>query len=147
MTAEDSFEVVVVGGGVVGAALARALRGASVALVAEPPAGPPAQTEKFDARVYAISPGNVAFLSQLGAWQQLAPERLTPVHAMRVYGDDGDSLIEFDAYAAGASELAWIVEDARLQDALWRGLETWRMKATQASTRMVCSTPNAPEMP
>jgi ubiquinone biosynthesis UbiH/UbiF/VisC/COQ6 family hydroxylase len=41
---------------------------------------------------------------------------------MRVYGDDGASLIEFDAYRCGASELAWIVEDWRVQDALWRGL-------------------------
>ena len=42
---------------------------------------------------------------------------------MRVYGDDGASLIEFDAYRTGCSELAWIVEDRLLQDALWRGLE------------------------
>ena len=31
--------------------------------------------------------------------------------------------LEFDAYAAGVPELAWIVEDALLQDALWPGLE------------------------
>jgi ubiquinone biosynthesis UbiH/UbiF/VisC/COQ6 family hydroxylase len=42
---------------------------------------------------------------------------------MRVYGDDGKSLIEFDAYRNGCSELAWIVEDRWLQDALWRGLD------------------------
>jgi ubiquinone biosynthesis UbiH/UbiF/VisC/COQ6 family hydroxylase len=42
---------------------------------------------------------------------------------MRVYGDDGASRIEFDAYRSGVSELAWIVEDRRLQEALWRALE------------------------
>jgi ubiquinone biosynthesis UbiH/UbiF/VisC/COQ6 family hydroxylase len=73
----------------------------------------------FDARVYAISPGNMSFLREL---ESLPEERLTPVHAMRVYGD-GDSHIEFDAYRAGVPALAWIVEDALLQDALWRGLE------------------------
>jgi ubiquinone biosynthesis UbiH/UbiF/VisC/COQ6 family hydroxylase len=43
---------------------------------------------------------------------------------MRVHGDDGASVIEFDAYRSGASELAWIIEDSRLQDGLWRGLES-----------------------
>jgi ubiquinone biosynthesis UbiH/UbiF/VisC/COQ6 family hydroxylase len=42
---------------------------------------------------------------------------------MRVFGDDGASCIEFDAYRAGVPELAWIVEDAALQDALWQGLD------------------------
>jgi ubiquinone biosynthesis UbiH/UbiF/VisC/COQ6 family hydroxylase len=41
---------------------------------------------------------------------------------MRIYGDQASSL-EFDAYGAGVPELAWIVEDAVLQDALWQGLE------------------------
>src|SRR6185503_13778288 len=74
-------------------------------------------------RVYAVSPGNVAFLAQLGAWDAIEPARKTPVHAMRVYGDDGASLIEFDAYRTGCSELAWIVEDRLLQEALWGGLQ------------------------
>jgi len=42
---------------------------------------------------------------------------------MRVFGDDGASCLAFDAYRAGVSELAWIVEDGALQDALWRGLD------------------------
>ncbi|HTL25578.1 MAG TPA: UbiH/UbiF family hydroxylase, partial [Burkholderiales bacterium] len=78
----------------------------------------------FDSRVYAISPANAAFLAELGAWQQMPAERVTPVHAMRIFGDDGRSKIEFDAYRAGVPELAWIVEDGLLQDALWRLLET-----------------------
>jgi 2-polyprenylphenol 6-hydroxylase len=111
-----------VGGGPVGASLARAARGYSVALVVHErraPSGLVAQT--FDARVYALSPGNVSFLKELGVWQEMPAERLAPVHAMRVYGDQG-SQIEFDAYRAGVPELAWIVEDTVLQDALWRGL-------------------------
>ena len=122
MNAEKRFEVLIAGGGVVGAALARALAGARVALVSQecrPQVSPPG----FDARIYAISPGNAAFLQQLGAWQAIPAQQLTPVHAMRIYGDDGASRIEFDAYRSGVSELAWIVEDRRLQEALWRALE------------------------
>jgi len=119
-----AFDVIVVGGGPVGAGFARAARGLSVALVAqERRARPAARPEGFDARVYTLSPGNVAFLREVRAWQALPQERLTPVHAMRVFGDRGGSEIVFDAYRAGVPELAWTVEDGVLQDALWRSLE------------------------
>jgi 2-octaprenylphenol hydroxylase len=115
------FDVAVVGGGLVGTALARALRGAPLALIAGDRPAP--QDPGFDSRVYAISPGNARFLGELQAWSRLPEGRATPVHVMRVYGDNGGSVLEFDAYRAGVSELAWIVEDGLLQAALWQGLE------------------------
>ena len=123
--ARVNFEVIVVGAGLVGASFARAARGLSTALVAaaERSAAVLEGPEGFDVRVYALSPGNVEFLRQLKVWQGIAPERVTPVHAMRVFGDDGSSLLEFDAYRCGVEALAWIVEDGSLQDALWRSLQ------------------------
>ena len=123
----------------VGAALARALaaemRGARVALLSREPAPGPLPGEGFDVRVYALSPGNAAFLARLGAWRAI-PERLrTPVHRMRVHGDDGASRIEFDAYRSGASELAWIVEDRRVREALWRALDG------QEGLSLLCAAP------
>ena len=123
MSAERPFEVAIVGGALVGAALARALQGARLALVAQESGPGSCGAADFDSRVYAISPANAEFLSQLGAWAALAESRRTPVHAMRVFGDDGASLIEFDAYRTGCGELAWIVEDRLLQAALWSGLQ------------------------
>jgi len=123
--ADRDFEVAIAGGGMIGAALARALGlaqpGARIALVSGGPA--PAASEGFDARVYALSPGNAAFLARLGAWRAIEERHRTPVHRMRVHGDDGASAIEFDAYRGGASELAWIVEDRRVQAALWSALD------------------------
>lgn len=109
-------DLIVVGAGPVGASLARAASGLSVALVARerPPAAMP---EPFDSRVYALTPGNAAFLREIGAWDAIPEDRRVPVRAMRVYGDAG-SRLEFDAYGAGVAELAWIVEDSRLQSAL-----------------------------
>lgn len=114
------FDVAIVGGGLAGAALARALPAMRVAFLAQ---SPPARAAAgaLDARVYAISPGNAAFLERIGAWQAIPQERLAPVHAMRVFGDDGRAHIEFDAYRSGVAELAWIVEDAELQAALRAG--------------------------
>jgi ubiquinone biosynthesis UbiH/UbiF/VisC/COQ6 family hydroxylase len=127
---DSAFEVAVVGGALIGAAAARALgcdpRGARVALIAREPRPAPLDSAApgFDSRVYAISPANAAFLAQLGAWSAIPQACKTPVRAMRVHGDDGEALIEFDAYRSGCGELAWIIEDRWLQDALWRGLES-----------------------
>lgn len=118
-------DLIVVGGGPVGATLARAARGVSVALVA--PERPPAPAaDGFDVRVYALSPGNVALLRAIGA----LPERAVAVHAMRIFGDEEGAQLEFDAYSAGVPELAWIVEDSRLQQALWRGLDVVAARIT-----------------
>jgi len=115
-------DLIVVGGGPVGASLARAARGLSVSLVAHERRVPAAR-HGLDARVYALSPGNVAFLREISAWSAIPEARRVPVHAMRIYGDEAGAALEFDAYGAGVPELAWIVEDAALQDALWLGLE------------------------
>jgi len=98
----------------------RALEGLSIAFIAPTPDLAPRAA--FDARTYALSPGNVDFLRALGVWQRLPAERLAPVHAMRIFGDDSRAAVEFDAYQAGVPELAWIVEDGELQRALWSGL-------------------------
>jgi 2-polyprenylphenol 6-hydroxylase len=96
--------------------MALSVPGLAVVLVAHERRTPmPRPRGSFDARVYALSPANVAFLG-------LAGNELTPVHAMRVYGDDS-SRIEFDAYRAGVPALAYIVEDAVLQDWLWSRLD------------------------
>jgi 2-polyprenylphenol 6-hydroxylase len=128
-------DLVVVGGGPVGASLARAARGVSVALVShERPPAPPG--EGFDARVYALSPGNVEFLRALGAWPA---EHVTPVHAMRIFGDAADAKLEFDAYSAGVPALAWIVEDSRLQQALWRDLDVTSRRISELRVADDCA--------
>lgn len=139
MNSAVAFDVAIVGGAMVGAAAARALAGERIALISQGPRPAPSSAaqgfaQSFDTRVYAISPANAVFLARLGAWNAIPADRLTPVHAMRVHGDDGRSLIEFDAYRSGVSELAWIVEDGRVQDALWRGLDVQERLSVHAGT-------------
>ncbi len=120
------YELAIAGGGAVGASLARAMRGHSIALVSghRPATAPVPGPGDFDPRVFALSPGSVEFLRALKVWDVMDPERLTPVHAMRVHGDAQQASIEMDAYRAGVPELAWIVEDRVLQAALWAALGT-----------------------
>ena len=119
------FDVIIVGGGPVGLALARSLSGSGLELaLVEPraPRGDVPPPANWDNRVYALSPGSAALLERCGAWQLLAEERVTRVEAMRVYGDRADACLRFDAYDAALRELAFIVEGNRLQHALWSSL-------------------------
>ncbi len=117
------FDVIIIGGGLVGAGLAAALKhsGLTLALVESQPA--PQLTPEWDSRIYAISPGSRGFLEQSGAWALLDASRVAPVEAMRVFGDTGAEL-EFSAYQMGVPELACILESRTLQHALWQVLQT-----------------------
>lgn len=119
---QTDLDVVIVGGGLVGLSLAAALRdsGLRLALVeSHAPRRLPA-VDKWDSRIYAISPGSAGFLARCGAWQGMREDRVARVETMRIYGDDGRAELEFSAYDAGLRELAFIVENGRLQSALWR---------------------------
>lgn len=111
------FDVVVVGGGLTGTALALALARTPhrVAVLEPQPPAPP--TDAWDTRIYAFSPGNIAWLESLGAWG--SPLRAEPVRQMRIFGDAGGHLT-LDALDAGLPELAQIAENGRLQYALWQ---------------------------
>lgn len=123
-------DVLIVGGGLAGLSLAVALRKTqlSVALiegrVPQRPAG-------WDARVYAISPANAAFLASIGVWKHLDAARLTAVEAMEIHGDAGGR-IDFSAYAAGLDALAWIVESSAMQQELWESAKR------QANLMLLC---------
>jgi 2-polyprenylphenol 6-hydroxylase len=124
---EAYLDIGVVGGGIVGAAFALALAGAevSVGLVEPRDMGLERAREgaDWDSRVYALTPGNAAWLRAIGVWDELSPGRLARVETMRIYGDRSPGALEFDAYEAGLRELAWIVEHGELSRALWLALE------------------------
>lgn len=117
---QGCHDAAIVGGGLVGASLALALQrsGLDVALI--DPQAPPALpgADVWDSRIYAISPGNAAFLESLGVWQRLDVQRVQRVEAMSICGDAPAGRLEFSAYEAGLRELAYIVEGSALLQAL-----------------------------
>jgi len=116
-------DVVVVGGGVVGAACALALAGLDleVTLVeaAEAARWSPAQP---DLRVFAFAPDNAALLDGFGTWRDVLDARAQPYRRMRVWDAAGGGELAFDADAVGRRELGWIVENGLLVDRLWAAL-------------------------
>ena len=118
------FDIVVIGGGLVGASLAVALKDSDlkIALVeSHLPLTLPADAS-WDSRIYAISPGSAAFLQDHGVWPMLDKDRVTPVYDMAVFGDDNTARLDFSAYDLGVSELAYIVENRQLQINVWNAL-------------------------
>ena len=118
----ERYQVVIVGAGLVGAAAAVALgrQGLRVALVERHQ--PVAPTEIWDTRIYAISPASQRFLDRIGAWNRMDASRIQPVFRMDVAGD-AKGAVRLDAYESGVPHLASIVENGRLQHALWQTLQ------------------------
>ncbi|KAG8149250.1 UbiH/UbiF family hydroxylase [Burkholderia catarinensis] len=118
MTAHHTFDVAVVGGGLVGktAALALTQSGYKTALLAQPATPRPADLA-FDTRVYALSTSSQALLERLRVWQALDHGRLAPVYDMRVYGD-AHAELHFSAYQASVPQLAWIAESSLVETSL-----------------------------
>ncbi len=117
-------DIAIVGGGLVGGSIARALcqSGLSLALV-EPRLPRPLAAAEFDLRVYALNPRSVRCLEGWGVWPRLAQDRVAPVQEMLVFGDDGSSKLEFSAYRNHVFELAAIAEESNLQQALMASFE------------------------
>jgi 2-octaprenyl-3-methyl-6-methoxy-1,4-benzoquinol hydroxylase/2-octaprenylphenol hydroxylase len=120
-----ALDVVVAGGGMVGAACALALarRGFSVALLEarEPP--PWRAGEPEDLRVIALAPSSARLLDELGAWRAIAAARISPYRRMCVWDAASGAELGFDAARDGRAQLGWIVENKLVAWTLWQALE------------------------
>ncbi|MGE5625710.1 MAG: UbiH/UbiF/VisC/COQ6 family ubiquinone biosynthesis hydroxylase [Bacillota bacterium] len=121
----NKFDVVIVGGGVVGATLACALKDAGLSLAlldAQAPAKYDPKGE-VDLRVFALSLASRRILERVGAWETVAAARVSPYREMQVWDAGGQGSIHFDSADLGEPELGYIAENALLQHALWKQLE------------------------
>lgn len=119
----EPMDAVIVGAGVVGAALALGLhrRGLRVAVVEahEPAAW---QREARDLRVYAVAPDSRALLDALGVWTGVRERRAQAYGAMHVWDAGGGPALQFDAARLGVPCLGHIIEHGLLVDRLWAAL-------------------------
>lgn len=117
-------DICIVGNGAVGkaAALGFAQAGLRVALLCAPGTVAsifPSMSADWDVRVFALNHVAHDLLSSLKVWDALDQSRVAPVSAMQVQdGGIGVGKLGFDAYGAHVNELAWIVEDKNLNQAL-----------------------------
>lgn len=119
---EMRADLVIVGAGMVGSALALALRhsGLEILLVDGSPltVAPFDAEEPFSARVSALSAASQRILARLGAWEGIASRRACPYSRMAVWDGSGTGLVHFSASSVHAEVLGHIVENRVVQDAL-----------------------------
>lgn len=119
---EPAYDILIIGGGMVGAALAAALRDTPWRIGLVEGAPPPEPTaDQVDLRVSAVSPASQRLLADVGAWETLRPFA-APYRRMRIWESGGPGATTFSAEEAGVRELGHIVENGRIQHALWARL-------------------------
>lgn len=144
-------DVVIVGGGMVGAACALALVDGlvrarlSVTLVEPRKPESVVDDEKWDLRVSALSRASERILRNLNAWNAINSARVCDYQAMTVWDAGGSGRVHFDAADIGEPCLGHIVENRRVQAALWQQLEQHPDIQVQAArvTAVDCSMDNA----
>lgn len=128
-------EVLIVGSGIVGATLACALlqSGMKVVMVeAKPPSlNPPIPTtqadsisqtpiiqQPFDPRTFALTRASEQIFRNLGVWEIILTQRVSPFREMHVWDAKGSGAIHFDSALLNEPTLGYIVEQNVIQTAL-----------------------------
>jgi 2-octaprenylphenol hydroxylase len=127
----DMLDVLVVGGGPVGACMGALLAHCGGQRAATPfrvailePSRPqmPAEDSAIDPRVVAVSRSSERILQAAGAWDRISVMRLSPYEHMRIWHESvapsSPGALVFDAAAVGEPNLGYIVENRVLQAAL-----------------------------
>jgi len=118
-----SFDVAIVGGGMVGATLGVALAPLKlrVALIEAIPHNAASQPS-FDERTTALSNGSRRILETLGVWSSLNADA-TPIRKIHVSDQGRFGFARIDAAEQGLAALGYVVANRALGNALWSRLE------------------------
>ena len=133
--AAEPIDVLIVGGGPVGASAAALLQMATkdarrplrvaVLELNRPAASRPDMP--LDSRVSALSRASERILTAIGAWSLIPQSRMQPYERMRVWHESvqprSSDVLEFDAAYAGEPNLGYIVENRLVQAAALRTFE------------------------
>ncbi len=117
---QKKYDIAIIGGGMVGAAMAASLADTAVdvLLVDAGEYSPVALTQDYDIRVSAITIASQRFLQSVGVWDQIQQSRSAVFRQMHVWEQHSGAAIHFDAAEIGAEMLGHIIENRVIQDAL-----------------------------
>ena len=126
MSVVEKFEVIIVGGGIVGATTACALAHGGVNVALLDMFNPQRQwtDDSVDIRVSALTKASQNILETVGAWEGMVQRGVGPYKDMRVWDAKADGELHFDCADTTFNELGHIVENRVTVAALWDKLET-----------------------
>lgn len=118
----QSVDVAIVGGGMVGLAVACGLQGSGlrVAVLEQNPPQPLPENAPPALRVSAINAASEKLLTRLGVWSSIVANRASCYHGMEVWDKDSFGRIAFDDSSMGYSHLGHIIENDVIHQALWQ---------------------------
>lgn len=118
----QSVDVAIVGGGMVGLAVACGLQGSGlrVAVLEKAEPQPLAADAPPALRVSAINAASEKLLTRIGVWSEIVAQRASCYHGMEVWDKDSFGRISFDDQSMGFSHLGHIIENAVVHYALWQ---------------------------
>ena len=121
MSNTKHYDIIIVGGGMVGSALASAL-GQSILKIALIEGREPVQQwpdDSYDLRVSAISRASQRFFESLNVWDAMRKMRTTAYTGMHVWDAGGNGSIHFDSAEIGEANLGHIIENRVINKALF----------------------------
>ncbi len=130
---DDHYDIIIVGAGIAGSALASALGGSDFRvavieaqpLAADMPETNCATVDDYDPRVSALTVASQKFLQGLSVWDTICALRVQPYLHMHVWDADGTASIDFDAAEINQPALGHIVENRITTAALVARLKTF----------------------
>ena len=117
------FDVIVIGGGMVGLAFAIEFsqkKNCSIAIV-EPNTSNPSINKTFHTRVSAITPSSEAYLKSLNIWNDI--KRKQVFVATKVWDQNSHGRLNFHAKDDNMEHLGYIIENDLIQSALFSGID------------------------
>ena len=117
------YDVLIVGGGMVGLTLANLLRDSGLQVGVLEQFEPKLVSDEVDIRVSAINRASMNIFKSIAAWPAMVT-RAGVYYDMHVWDSTGAGMIHFDAAEAGLDALGYIIENTVIQQALQRSIET-----------------------
>ena len=118
MLSTKTYDVAIVGGGMVGLATAIGLAMENFRVVVIDAGETPTVTGEPKLRVSAINKASQRLLQNIGAWAYLDDDRLSPYQKMDVWDKDSIGKISFDAHSLSEQYLGSIIENDNIAYAL-----------------------------
>ena len=113
-----SYDLTIVGGGMVGLTLAASLAKSKLNIAIIENNEVKSLSDAPATRVSAMSAASRTLFEKTDVWQYIDPNRITPYDTMYVWEKDSFGKIAFDAEQVDASQLGYIIENEQIQHAL-----------------------------